>query len=490
MTTTATNSESKMVVLSDEPQLSSAALCMKLRLFFGPLGDDTKEDQSHSSFVFGPVFTHQCFPGEWITGYQPFQAVLDGSTERQIKHMKVAIIGGGAAGFFAAIHVKENFPEAEVTIFEKSKKYLAKVKISGGGRCNVTNAATSISELSKAYPRGEKFLKKAFHQFDNKDMMRWLEERGVPLVIQEDNCVFPRSQNSQSIIDCFVSEAERLGVEMFLERRVSQVQAIDEKISLQFNGGEFVESFEKVIVATGGSPKRSGLTWLEELGLKVSDPLPSLYTFNMPTESVRDLMGIVVENVLVKVQSSKLRSEGPLLITHWGMSGPAILKLSAFGARLLAERNYDFSIHVNWVNEANHEKIKAELSDIALRNSNRQLSNYRPYGLPNRLWIYLLEKGDLSLQRKWNELGAKGINTLVRLLAEDIYKVDGKTTFKEEFVTCGGVSLDEINVKSMESKKIKNLFFCGEIMDIDGITGGYNFQAAWTSAFIAAKLGV
>lgn len=402
--------------------------------------------------------------------------------------MKVAIIGGGAAGFFAAIHVKENFPQAEVTIYEKSRKYLAKVKVSGGGRCNVTNACDNNSDFSKAYPRGEKMLKRSFYTFNNKDTMQWFEKRGVPLVIQEDECVFPKSQNSQSIIDCFLSEAKALGITLKLESAVNQLEVIEDQIAIHFSNMETPILFDKIIIATGGSPKKEGLLWLEKLGHKIVDPLPSLFTFNMPDETIKKLMGIVVENTRVRIQGTKLKSEGPLLITHWGMSGPAILKLSAFGARILAEKNYDFTLQVNWVDEVNQELIYQYLLKISLDHPNKKLANYRPYMLADRLWIYLLEKANISNQKKWNELGDKGINALVRVLANDEYRVKGKTTFKEEFVTCGGLSLESINPKTMESKCVKNLYFTGEVLDVDGITGGYNFQAAWTTAFIAAKL--
>lgn len=402
-------------------------------------------------------------------------------------NMKVAIIGGGAAGFFSAINVKENFPKATVSIFEKSNKFLAKVKVSGGGRCNVTNACDNIADLSKAYPRGEKMLKKAFYSFNNMDMIKWLESRAVDLVTQDDGCVFPKSQNSQTIIDCFYSEAQRLGISKNLGMALSEISKSEDQLELLFANGE-KHSFDKVIIATGGSPKRSGLRWLEDLNHLIEEPLPSLFTFNMPGESIRELMGIVVEQTRVSIQGTKLKSDGPLLITHWGMSGPAILKLSAFGARILADKDYKFTIQVNWVNQANHDKIKEELIQISYDHSNKILANYRPYNLPDRLWKYFLDKGKLSPQKKWNELGNKGINTLVRLVGNDEYQVNGKTTFKEEFVTCGGISLKSIDHKTMESKAVKNLYFTGELLDIDGITGGYNFQAAWTTAFIAAKL--
>lgn len=402
--------------------------------------------------------------------------------------MKIGIIGGGAAGFFAAIHAKMNHAESEVILLEKSQKLLSKVKISGGGRCNVTNGCTSITELSKAYPRGEKKLKQAFSEFNTKHTMKWFESRGIALTIQDDNCVFPVSQDSQTIIDCFLDECKNLGIQIEIGRVVQELVPENDKITLKFRGNELEYQFDKVIVATGGSPKREGLAWLEKLGHKIEQPVPSLFTFNMPSEEITKLMGIVVEETMTSVQGTKLKSDGPLLITHWGMSGPSILKLSAFGARALEQKNYSFNIQVNWVNIQSYEEVAQELKSLSEKNLNKQLQNFRAYLLPERLWLYLLEKLELPLDKKWGDLGKKGINKLANILTNDIYQVNGKTTFKEEFVTCGGISLDSINFKTMESKAVPNLYFAGEVMDVDGITGGYNFQAAWTTAYIAGKL--
>ncbi len=401
--------------------------------------------------------------------------------------MKVAIIGGGAAGFFAAINVKENYPNSEVIIFEKTSKVLSKVKVSGGGRCNVTNGVDSLKELAKSYPRGEKQLKKAFGVFNNKDVIKWFENRDVALVIQDDLCVFPKSQNSQSIIDCFFNEAKRLNIKIEYKKGVKSLKSTNNQLELAFADDEN-RVFDKIVIATGGSPKRKGIEWLENLGHQIEDPVPSLFTFNMPSEPITKLMGIVVEKSLINIQGTKLKSEGPLLITHWGMSGPAILKLSAFGARLLSKMDYDFKIQVNWVNTLNNELVRKQLNDIIEINPNKFLSSIKPYQLQTRLWLYLLDKIDLPANRKWKEIGKKGVNKLVNILTNDIYTINGKTTFKEEFVTCGGVSLESIDFKTMESKEINNLYFAGEILDIDGITGGFNFQAAWTTGFIAAKL--
>lgn len=402
--------------------------------------------------------------------------------------MKIAIIGGGAAGFFAAISAKEKRPGARVVIFEKSSKLLSKVVVSGGGRCNVTNGCDSIDELCKAYPRGGRSLKKAFYIFNNKHVINWFEYREVPLIIQDDNRVFPESQSSQSIVDCFLREAERLGIQIKTDSGVQSITPLENSIRVAFSKNEpLPEDFDKVIVATGGSPKRSGLEWLEALNHKIEDPVPSLFSFNMPDERITSLMGVSVDHAIVRIQGSKLTSSGPLLITHWGMSGPAILKLSSFGARILNEMGYDFRIQVNWVNELNSELVSEQLRDISEGHSHKLLSNFRPYALPSRLWLYLLDKIELQPDKPWGELGKKGMNKLVNVLTNDEYKVNGRTTFKEEFVTCGGVSLDSIDMVTMQSKVCKNLYFAGEVLDIDAITGGFNFQAAWTTGFIAGK---
>jgi predicted Rossmann fold flavoprotein len=403
--------------------------------------------------------------------------------------MKVAVIGGGASGFFSAITVKENYSEAEVIVFEKSNKLLSKVKVSGGGRCNFTNSAGSTKELSSAYPRGRNKLKKAFQIFSNRDAMKWFEDRGVPLVVQDDNCVFPKSQNSQSIIDCLLGESEKLGIEIEKGKGVKEILPIGNKLKLIFSDEKYESMLiDKVIIATGGSSDIKNFEWLKKLNHRIEKPVPSLFTFNMPEEQITGLMGIVAENVLLGIQGTKLKSRGPLLITHWGMSGPAILKLSSFGARILNEKNYYFKNQINWVNEQNTDIVRENLTEISIDHSNKLLVNYRAFALPDRLWSYLLGKCEFSKSKKWNELGKKGINKLVNILTNDIYSVKGQTKFKEEFVTCGGVSLENINFNTMESKVCKNLYFAGEVLDIDGITGGYNLQAAWTTGFIAGKL--
>jgi|TARA_R110000737_G_scaffold353499_1_gene406224 predicted Rossmann fold flavoprotein len=399
---------------------------------------------------------------------------------------KIAIIGGGAAGFFAALSVKEHHPEAEVSIFEKSQKVLAKVKVSGGGRCNVTNGCSDIEELIKAYPRGGKKLKWAFKEFNTTDTVKWFEDRNVPLTLQDDGCYFPVSQNSQSVIDCLMNECRRNKIEIITGKGVESIMPKENGIELKFK--EATDFFQKVIIATGGSPKTSGLDWLKDLDHTIEDCVPSLFTFNMPNEKVKELMGIVKEEVITTIQGTKLKGNGPLLITHWGMSGPAILKLSSLGARVLSERNYDFKLLVNWTNETKLDKVVAEIEEIVKFHPNKLLPNFKPYGIKERLWLHLLDRAGQAHTKRWEELGKKGFNKLIEVLTNDTYEVKGKTTFKEEFVTCGGVSLEDVNMSSMESRKVKNLYFAGEVMDIDAITGGYNFQGAWTTGFIAGQL--
>jgi len=402
--------------------------------------------------------------------------------------MKVAVIGGGAAGFFAAISVKENYPEATVSLFEKTNKILSKVKISGGGRCNVTNGTKSIKDLCAGYPRGGKHLKKLFKEFNTAHTQEWFESKGVPLKTEADNRVFPVSDDSQSIIDCLLKECAGLNISIKQKSNVTKIKSLDNtQLELSFQAGKPV-NFDKVIIASGGSPKRSGLIWLEELDHEIINPVPSLFTFNMPSESVKELMGVVANDAHVSIIGSKLKSSGPLLITHWGMSGPAILKLSSLGARDLADCAYRFSSSVNWINQINQESVSVHLFDIATKNPKKLVQNIKPFDLPTRLWKFLIDKSQIPSTKIWGELGKKGINKLVQVLCHDTYIVNGKTTFKEEFVTCGGVALSSVDMKSLESKHCKNLYFAGEVLDIDGITGGYNFQAAWTTAYIAGKL--
>lgn len=400
--------------------------------------------------------------------------------------MNIAIIGGGAAGFFLAISLKQLAPKANVTIFEKSTKVLAKVAVSGGGRCNLTNSFAEMSDLNRAYPRGGKLMKRAFTVFNHEKTYDWFEDMGVRLVTQDDQCVFPRSQDAQTIIDCFLRLSKELGISVKTAHTLQSIKS-GSKYTLIFseeNIGD--QTFDAVAITTGGSPKAEGLSYLEALGHKIAQPVPSLFTFNIPSDPIKELMGVVVENATVSLQGTKLKASGALLITHWGMSGPAILKLSSYGARIISEKEYRFNILVNWVNEVNCDKITNYLNAIVLQNPQKQVSNIRPYDISSRLWLFLLQKAEIPEERKWAELGKKGINRIMNVLSNDEYKVHGKGAFRDEFVTCGGVSLSCIDFNTMESNTCKNLYFAGEVLDIDAITGGFNLQAAWTTAYVAA----
>ncbi len=416
---------------------------------------------------------------------------------------RVAIIGGGAAGFFAAISLKENYPKSQVVIFEKSHRVLSKVTLSGGGRCNLTNGCTDNQELATAYPRGGRQMKNLFREFSTENTIEWFESRGVPLVIQEDNCVFPRSQDSRSVTDLLQNECKKLGVSVKTGYDVKEIyRGHNDTIGLRFQNSELettqeeiTELFNKVIVTTGGSPKEKGLEWLKKLGHKIENPVPSLFTFNIPTNPVRELMGVVIDNAIIGLQGTNLKSQGALLITHWGMSGPAVLKLSSYAARVLSEQNYDFTIQVNWTGQQNNQIVLETIIAIAKDNPAKQVHSVRPYNITQRLWDFLLTKQGIILnqegeiiEKKWAEVGKKGLNKIAEILTNDQYNVKGKASFKEEFVTCGGVSLKSVNMSTMQSKVFPGLYFAGEILDIDAITGGYNLQAAWTTAFVAAKL--
>ncbi|MGV3630243.1 MAG: NAD(P)/FAD-dependent oxidoreductase [Bacteroidota bacterium] len=399
---------------------------------------------------------------------------------------KIAIIGGGAAGFFAALSAKEHFPEAQVTIYEKSNKVLAKVKISGGGRCNVTHACYDNVALSKFYPRGEKQLRRAFEQFNTRSTVDWFKKRGVLLETLPDNCIFPKSNTSQTIIDCFENETRKLGIKVLIQTSINRIQMIDnQKFKLISTEQEF--TVDRLVITTGGTPKLSGMDWIAALGHQIVEPLPSLYTFNMPGNPVCELMGIVNENTRVRIESTKLVADGPLLITHWGMSGPAILKLSAWGARILAEKQYKFNALVNWLHTQKDFEASEILERFAAENAEKLVSTYNPFGLSKRLWLFLVNKSEIHEETRWKNLGRKTFNKLVNTLVNDSYPVNGKTTFKEEFVTAGGVDLSQIDFNTMQSKVVSGLYFAGEILDIDGITGGFNFQAAWTTGWIAGK---
>lgn len=385
--------------------------------------------------------------------------------------MKTAVVGGGAAGFFLAVNLKEMMPDMQVVIFERSHHVLAKVEVSGGGRCNCTNSFASVSDLSQVYPRGHRLLKRLFNNFDYQDAYRWFEEHGVPLVTQEDQCVFPQAQDSHAIIDCFLSLARRYHIAI---RKGCKVQSLED-----------VSDFDYVVVTTGGSPKGEGLRWLAELGHEIEAPVPSLFTFSIHDKQLQALMGVVTD-VETMIPGTKLRANGPLLITHWGMSGPAVLKLSSHAARYLAEHDYQAPLAVRWLSLSDQE-IASLLYEQVATQPKKQLTTYNPFGLQQRLWAYLVLKAlDTRSQIRWVELNKKDVNRLVNVLVNDTYQIAGRAPFKDEFVTCGGVSLKAVNPATLESKHVPHLYFAGEVLDIDGVTGGFNFQAAWTTAYTVA----
>lgn len=411
---------------------------------------------------------------------------------------KLIVIGGGAAGFFCAVNAARINPGLEVVILEKTSKLLSKVRISGGGRCNTTHACFDIAEMSKKYPRGGNFVKKTFHQFFTTDTIKWFEERGVKLKTEEDGRMFPVTDSSQTIIDCLLKEANKYGIGVRLNVEVkkitahsdsyqdSAVPAVRQVFNIQCSNGESIDA-DFICIASGGYPKSSMFDWLRELGHTVEEPVPSLFTFNMPGHPITKLMGVSIENARVKIVGTKLEQEGPLLITHWGFSGPAVLKLSAWGARDLKERNWEFGITINWLPEFNEQQLAERFQSIRLEIASQKIINRNPFGLPQRLWEFLLEYSEVNAERRWADLPVKEQNKLIRNLCTCEFAIKGKTTFKEEFVTAGGIKLNEVDANTMMSKKIPNLFFAGEILDVDGITGGFNFQHAWTSGFIAAK---
>jgi predicted Rossmann fold flavoprotein len=406
-------------------------------------------------------------------------------------HFDYAIIGGGAAGFFAAINIAEQNPELSVAILERGKEGLQKVKISGGGRCNVTHAEFMPSELVMNYPRGEKELLGPFHTFMTGDTIAWFEARGVDLKIEEDGRMFPVSNSSQTIIDCFLSEADKHNVEVLFNHSVKSIQNCHTKRSRSASDYNFeietsqgILECKKVVVATGSNPKIWKL--LEDLGHNIIQPVPSLFTFDIKDKRIKDIPGVVAKNVEVKVVDTDLYSEGPLLITHVGMSAPAILKLSAFGAVELAKLNYNFKIEVNFIRqdfESCLEQLKAFKQEFA----KKTIVNSTQFDLPKRLWKQLVLASDINETERWADINKNQLEGLSSQLTAAIFQVTGKSTFKEEFVTAGGVDLKEVNFKTFESKRIPNLYFAGEVINVDAVTGGFNFQNAWTGAYIVSQ---
>ena len=399
-----------------------------------------------------------------------------------MEHYDVLVVGGGAAGFFAAINTAEQNPALSIAILERGNAVLSKVKISGGGRCNVTHAEFVPNELASYYPRGEKELKGPFHSFMTGDTMAWFEERGVPLKIEEDGRIFPTSNSSQSIIDCFLAQAQKFGVEVKKNHAVRTIKQGLHSWNLETTNGSF--SCHKLLIATGSNPKIWRL--MEALGHTIMPAVPSLFTFDIDDPRIKDIPGVVANDVSVEVLGTSLFSEGPLLVTHSGLSAPSILKLSAFGAIELAQLNYTFKIKINFI-----QQDAISCMQILMKNkfemSKKYMRNTPLFELPKRLWVKLIESSEIDDTLRWADLNKVQLHALVHQLTSAVFQVSGKSTFKEEFVTAGGIDLKEINFKTYESKRFKNLFFAGEIINVDGVTGGFNFQNAWTGAYLAAQ---
>ena len=392
------------------------------------------------------------------------------------------IVGGGAAGFFTAINIVERNPKAKVAILERGAEVLGKVRISGGGRCNVTHACFEPNELVKFYPRGEKELRGPFHQFCSGDTIEWFERHGVDLKIEDDGRMFPVSNSSQTIIDCFLKATQQLGIKVLTGQSVQSIFKKDNYWKIDTQNQNY--QAENLILATGSNPK----IWemLQEFGHAIIPPLPSLFTFNSKDPRIKELPGVSAK-VTVRVKDTKLEATGPLLITHWGMSGPAILKLSAWGARILHDKNYQFTLLVNWLNDLDTEEALVQLKTLKQEQAKKTVAKKSPFELTNRLWESLVLASGISTETKWADLSKIQLQHLAQQLTNGIFSIKGKSTFKEEFVTAGGIDLKEINFKTMESKIHPNLYFAGEIVNIDAITGGFNFQNAWTSGFIVAN---
>lgn len=409
--------------------------------------------------------------------------------------MKIAIIGAGAAGCFCAINVKRMLQDAVVEVFEANQKPLAKVAITGGGRCNLTNTFRDVKSLQHTYPRGHKLMKRLFHQLDQQQLMAWWENEGVKLTVQEDQCVFPASQDAMEIVNTLVSAMKRERVILSCGQRVIEINEEGSKYRISTESRSNV--YDAVVVTTGGSPKITGLDFLSDLHLEMEPPVPSLFTFKI-NDPITELMGVVVEETVATLAGTKMKAEGPLLITHWGMSGPAILKLSSQAARHLAECNYKAQLNVNWLNGQNEDSVREQLETLLADNPQKQIGSVHlttdhklktgaTSPITSRLWNYLLEKSGIAPERRCAEVGRKQINKLASVLTCDTYALAGQSRFKEEFVTCGGVALSNIDPNTLQCRQHPGLFFAGEVLDVDAITGGFNLQAAWTMGYVVAQ---
>ncbi|MBK8289729.1 MAG: NAD(P)/FAD-dependent oxidoreductase [Flammeovirgaceae bacterium] len=393
------------------------------------------------------------------------------------------VIGGGAAGFFGAINLAEQKPGSHILILEKSTKLLTKVKVSGGGRCNVTHQCISPAELSQHYPRGQKQLKSVFHRFQATDTVTWFKKHGVEIKTEADGRMFPTTNNSQTIIDCFLELAKKYNIEIKLSSEVERIEKAANNF-IVFTKEEY--QTKNILVATGGYNKPENYEWLKNLGHEIINPIPSLFTFNNPEKQFAGLMGVAVQQAEVRIAGTKFSQQGAVLITHWGLSGPAVIKLSAWAAVYLHQNNYTFTALVNWTGKPEIE-VRKHLTKLKQENSKKTIITSSQFTLPKRLWEALCIQAGVDEEKIWAEIPNKTINKLIELLYACPFAIKGKTTFKEEFVTCGGVSLADVDLSTMQSKKVPGLYFAGEALDVDGETGGFNFQSAWSTAWVAAS---
>lgn len=400
--------------------------------------------------------------------------------------MKIAIIGAGAAGCFAALHIRKFLPQADITLYEGGRKALAKVAVTGGGRCNLTNSFAQVGSLDSVYPRGSRLMKRLLHEFSHEDAYRWFEQAGIRLMTQDDECVFPASQNAMEIVDKLLWMLRQSNVKLMTGHRTIRIQPQPSGYELHFAHGARIQA-DRVLVTIGGTPRLSSCQLFSELNLEISAPVPSLFSLCLKQHPLTQLMGTVVNEVSVGIVGTKMKATGPLLITHWGLSGPAILKLSSYGARWLHECGYKTRISVNWFGMQSESEVASILGELAVRHPQKQLQSVFPTRFNSRLWLHLLDYCQMNPTARWAELGRKSYNRMAAMMTNHQLEVDGKNKFKEEFVTCGGVALSQINPSTLECKKHPGLYFAGEVLDVDAITGGFNLQAAWTMGYVAAK---
>lgn len=386
--------------------------------------------------------------------------------------LSIAIIGAGAAGCFCAINLKRMMPKAEIHIFESKGKALAKVAVTGGGRCNLTNTFNQVKNLQEVYPRGEKLMRRALSVFGSKDTCTWFEKEGVRLVAQEDECIFPQSQDAMQIVNTLMYNIRKLGIQLHLNEKVSHID---------------LNNWDRVVVTIGGHAALAGFNMLEGLDIPIEQPVPSLFTFNVQGDWHQLLMGTVVEDVQAFIPGTKFRSQGALLLTHWGMSGPAILRLSSYAARYLAENNYQSSLCINWMGDMTEQEVRDMIQSMMLQQAQKLITSAYPQRFTSKHWSVLLTRMGIPLTQRWGTLNTKHINKMLNILTADTYQITGRCPFKEEFVTCGGVSLKAININTLQCKQHPTLYFAGEVLDVDAITGGFNLQAAWSTGYVVAK---